>query len=253
MITDKIINFLKTKYKSIIIKDEDNIISMFHSEYIGHTNIEINNNIISIPKIKNKDSNEIYSFNINEDKVLSENEILFTGFYLIENCLSKGLVYDLTEVNKINIESVNTQFTKFFQLLNTKGIVCNTIIYDWLNEICFSVFTDDKTGLTGYIIHENKLFFYSVDIEKLNDLYDYVNTSKNVNILSPLNATDEIILKSYFENNGFFSVCDLLHDYDFNSLSYTQTFIKIEKVLKSESRIINDLVINNQLSLYEED
>lgn len=253
MITDKIINFLKAKYKSIIIKDEDNIISMFHSKYIEDTNIEINNNIISIPKIKNKNSNEIYSFNINEDKVLSENEILFTGFYLIENCLSKGLVYDLREINKINIDSVNTQFNKFFQLLNTKSIVCNTIIYDWLNEICFSVFTDDKTGLTGYVIYENKLFSYSVDIDKLNYLYDYVNTSKNVNSSSLLNATDESILKSYFENNGFFTVCDLLHDYDFNSLSYTQTFIKIEKVLKSESRIINDLVTNNQLSLYEED
>lgn len=251
--TDTIISFLTKKYDDIIIDDESNLymIEMYHRKNRRNTNILIEDNLIKIPKIK--DYEDTYSFSISNEKVLTHNEIMFTGFYLIENCLNKNYLDNLNIINKYNCKSVNSHFKKFYELLSKKGIVCNTIIYDSYKELCFTVFTDDKSGLTGYIIIDDKLFSYSVDVEKMTDLYNFVNTSKNINVSSSLNATDESILTSYFSNNGFFTVCDLLHGYDFESLSYSQEFITIQKVIKSESIIINDLVNNNQLSLYEEE
>ena len=253
MINDNLIKFIKDKYSNIYIKEEDDNIVMFHSGHLyNETLIKIKDGVVKIPSIQHSLYGD-FKFEISKDKALSENDILFTGIYLISNCLSKEFLSELKNINPNNTDSVVDSFEKFYILLNTKGIVCNTIIYDPYYEVCFSVFTDDKTGLIGYILHENDLYSYSVDTNKLKELYDHVNLSKNVNAGSRLHATDESILKSYFENNGFFTVCDLLCDYDFRSLMNSKGFITIDKVLKSESKLIQDLVNNNQLSLYEEE
>ena len=217
----------KEKYCNVIVIDLDidgNVEIYYHQEciYSGQLN--------SLNK-----KEEIYSIPV----------FIFICILFIKNTCAY-----ISEKTSLSFSDLN-MFSKF---IVSKNFTLNTIIHteDLLNDescICH-LFSDVKSGITGYFLNTNtkELYSYKINKDKIDELYDYVNNAKYQNELSDLFATDQSILKSMLEDEAFFVAADLLKYYE---IKESLPFFEIEKVQKDVNNLLNQISKIIQLEIFD--
>ena len=252
MINNEELKFLLSKYNNIIInKRKHNILELISKNSIYKVKILIEGNSICFDDIYCKESNRqlVHRFNI-PDNVNKELHMTYIGIKIINNIISKGYMYFCNNIDLIQEESIHKHLDLFYVLLDSTGILNNAIIYDDWDENFFSVFTTDKQGISGYLCIDQDCYAYKIADDKLTEMYDFFKKESNVE--SFLNNTDESILKSYLENEGFNVACEMLLRYPKlrPTDNYDTSFICFHKLRsfsdESLSKLINN---NNQLKI----
>lgn len=157
--------------------------------------------------------------------------------------LSENTILKYSDLDFFSRCIVNNNFT-------INSIVDNENILDDDDNIIY-IFSDAVNMMTGYFFKRNsrQLFSYKLNIDKVDDLYEYVNNHRNINELSMLYNTDKSILKSYIENETIFVISDLMKYY---LIKDSLSFFEIEKVIKDGNKLVKEISKIIQLNLFNE-